>query len=413
MNENIQISLYDVVKFLTNRWKLYLAGFVLGAIVATSFAYLNSSYTASVLMNISRSFETNGTFDASGAGPEAPFDLIAWRATQKRLVELMQDLASNDRGQDKKPAYVDVLASAGWWPQHVVPIKVLTTDEAKELLGINSMIIGNNKPSEDTPLLKSLGRVIAEATRISALQLSQTAKTADIAISQVEEIADVIISSLALLRYHAFTDTLHTQALGLEAKTSADLGVLGLKLNVLERQRERLIRLNQEYPNSSPQWMGMVDKDMSKYLPIPTQLIAINLDIDQIKEQMSAVKLEQEQNTINREFAKEAARILHKEYSNRAASEQILNLENTMRVGLKPGDVHQLIALDRIRAPLLKIISINESQIKEAPAFISKAPTPLKAGIKGAGLGLALALLLSVLMLIFLNSHPSSQPSRD
>lgn len=413
MNENIQISLYDVVKFLTNRWKLYLAGFVLGAIIATSFAYFNSSYTASVLMNISRSFETSGTFDASGAGREAPFDLIAWRATQKRLVELMQDLASNDRGQDKKPAYVDVLASAEWWPQHVVPIKVLTTDEAKELLGINSMIIGNNKPSEDTPLLKSLGRVIAEATRISALQLSQTAKTADIAISQVEETADVIISSLALLRYHAFTDALHTQALGLEAKTSADLGVLGLKLNVLERQRERLIRLNQEYPNSSAQWIGVVDKDMSKYLPIPTQLIAINLDIDQIKEQMSTVKLEQEQNAINREFAKEAARILYKEYSNRTAGEQLLNLENTMRMGLKSGDVHRLIMLDRIRAQLLTILSINDGQIKEAPAFISKAPNPLKAGIKGAGLGLAVALLLSVLMLLFLNSRPSTQLSRN
>lgn len=413
MNENIQISLYDVVKFLTNRWKLYLAGFVLGAIVATSFAHLNSSYTASVLMNISRSFETSGTFEASGVGREAPFDLIAWRATQKRLVELMQDLASSDRGQDKKPAYVDVLASAGWWPQHVVPIKVLTTDEAKELLGINSMIIGNNKPSEDTPLLKSLARVIAEATRISALQLSQTAKTADIAISQVEETADAIISSLALLRYHAFKDALHTQALGLEAKTSAELGVLSLKLNVLERQRERLIRLNQEYPNSSAQWKGVLDKDMSKYLPIPTQLIAINLDIDQIKEQMSAVKLDQEQNAINREFAKEAARILHKEYSNKVAGEQMLNLENTMRMGLKSGDVHRLIALDRIRAQLLTILSINDSQIKEAPAFISKAPTPLKAGIKGAGLGLALALLLSVLMLLFLNSRPSSQPSSD
>lgn len=413
MNENIQISLYDVVKFLMNRWKLYLVGFFLGALVAVSFAYLNSSYTASIFLNISRSFETNENFEANGIKHEAPFDLIAWRATQKKLVELMQELASSDRSQGKKPAYIDALASAGWWPQHVVPIKVLTTDEAKELLGINSMIIGNNKPSEDAPLLKSLGRVIAEATRISALQLSQTAKTADIAISRVEETADVIISALALLRYHAFIDALRAQAIGLETKASSELGAFSLKLSVLERQRERLIRLNQEYPNSSGQWMGVVDKDMSKYLPIPTQLIAINLDIDQIKEQMSAVKLEQEQNAINREFAKEAARVLHKEYSNRAAGEQILNLENTMRIGLKPGDVHQLIALDRIRAQLLKIISINESQIKEAPAFISKAPTPLKAGIKGAGLGLALALLLSVLMLLFQNSRPSAQSSRD
>lgn len=413
MNENIQISLYDVVKFLTNRWKLYLAGFVLGAIVATSFAYLNSSYTASVVMNISRSFETSGDFEASGAGREAPFDLIAWRATQKRLVELMQDLASSDRGQGKKPPYIDVLASAGWWPQHVVPIKILTTDEAKELLGINSMIVGNNKPSEDAPLLKSLGRVIAEATRISALKLSQTAKTADVALSQVEGTADDIISALALLRYHAFTDAMLAQVLGLEAKTSAELGALSLKLNVLERQRERLIRLNQEYPNSSAQWMGIVDKDMSKYLPIPTQLIAINIDIDQVKEQMSAVKLEQEQNAINREFATEATKILNKEYSNKVVGEQILSLEKTVRMRIKSGDVHRIIALDRILAQLLTIISINDSQIKEAPAFISKAPTLLKDGIKGAGLGLALALLLSVLMLLLRNSRPSSQSSRD
>lgn len=413
MNENIQISLYDVVKFLTNRWKLYLAGFVLGAIIATSFAYLNSSYTASVLMSISRSFETSETFEANGAGREAPFDLIAWRATQKKLVELLQDLSSSDRGQDKKPAYADVLASAGWWPKHVVPIKVLTTDEAKELLGINSMIIGNNKPSEDTPLLKSLGRVIAEATRISALQLSQTAKTADVAISQVEETADVIINLLALLRYHAFIDTLNKHVLDVEAKASADLGELNLKLNVLERQREMLIRLNQEHPNISAQWMGAKDKDMSKYLPIPTQLIAIYLDIHQLKEQMLAVRLGQQQNAISREFAKEGSRILYKEYSSKVVGEQILNLEKTMRMALNPENVHQLIALDRIRAQLLTIQSIIDSQVKEAPAFISKAPTPLKVGIKGAGLGLALALLLSILMFLLQRSRPSIHSSRD
>jgi hypothetical protein len=35
--------------------------------------------------------------------------------------------------------------------------------------------------------------------------------------------------------YDAFTDAFHTQALGLEAMASAELGVLSLKLNVLER----------------------------------------------------------------------------------------------------------------------------------------------------------------------------------
>lgn len=413
MNENIQISLYDVVKFLMNRWKLYLAGFVLGAIIATSFAYINSSYTASIVLNISRSLEANESVKDNGSGVHAPFDLIAWRATQKRLVELMQELVESDRSQVKKSAYIEELASNGWWSQHVIPIKVLTTDEAKELLGINSMIVGNNKPSEDAPLLKSLGRVITEATRISALRLSQTAKTADIAISQVEGIADVIINSLAILRYHSFIDALREQALGLETKASAELGALSLKLSSLERQRESLIRLNQEYPNSPAQWTGIVDKDMSKYLPIPTQLIAINLDIDYVKEKIYSVKLEQDYNSINREFSDEAAKILNKEYSNKIVAAKILDLENSIRMKLKSGDVHRLIALDRIRAQLLIIQSVNGSQIKEAPAYISKAPTPLKSGIKGAGLGLALALLLSILMLLFQQSRHSIQARCD
>jgi hypothetical protein len=413
MNDNIQISLYDVVTFLMNRWKLYLAGFVLGAIFATSFAFFNSSYTASIILNISPNFETSSNFKASGSGREVPFDLIAWRATQKKLVEMMQELASSDSSQGKKPAYIAVLASTEWWHNHVTPIKVLTTDEAKELLGINSMIIGNNKPSEDTPLLKSLGRVIAEATRISALQLSQTAKTADVAISQVEETADVIVNSLALLRYHAFTETLRTNALDLEAKANTELGALILNLNALERQRNSLIRLNQEYPNWSPQWVGVLDKDMSKYLPIPTQLIAINLDIDDVKEQIYSVKLEQEQNEINRELANAATSILNKEYSNKVVGQQILGVEKTLRMGIRPEDVHRIIALDRILTHLLNIISINDSQIKETSAFISKAPTTLNAGIKGAGLGLALALLLSIFIFLFQKSHPNSQSSSD
>jgi hypothetical protein len=148
-------------------------------------------------------------------------------------------------------------------------------------------------------------------------------------------------------------------------------------------------------------------------LPIPTQLVAINIEIDQVTEQLVTITQAQEKNALIKTFSNQAQKILSQEFVARNAIEQLLNAEATMREKISKNDRNSLMTMDSLRAQLLLSQSINNSQIKVSPAFISQAPMPLKLSIKGAWLGLALALLLSVLLSIFQNAKTAARLERD
>jgi uncharacterized protein YbgA (DUF1722 family) len=409
----ISFSLYDILKYLIDRWMFYLAGALLGALVALGISIANTSYTATVLLSVNRSFDVLPPNADDVEQKSVPFDFIVWRAIEKQLVDLMQEVAANKNATNALMHNIASSVSAQWLSQHVTPVKFLSTNEGKEILGINSMIIGRSRPSEESQSLKFLERAIAESTRISALNVSQTAKTKEEAIALVDAAAEMLVNAFAILRYRALIQSKVTNLLNADLKLASELGILKLKLTALETRRHKLLKLNQEFPSQSIQSVVITDETLSKYLPIPTQLVAINIEIDQVTEQLVTITQAQEKNALIKTFSNQAQKILSQEFVARNAIEQLLNAEATMREKISKNDRNSLMTMDSLRAQLLLSQSINNSQIKVSPAFISQAPMPLKLSIKGAWLGLALALLLSVLLSIFQNAKTAARLERD
>ena len=401
----ISFSLYDIIKYFTDRWLFYFSGALLGYLVAYGISINNTQYSASVVLSINRSVDNIPNLGVA-VESQPPFDLIAWRATEKRLGDFMRELASNKNPANAKLQETASSMWAGWFSHNVSPVKFLSFHEGKEMLGINSMILGSSRPSEDSQLLKFLGRAIAEATRISALSVTLTAKTREEAIAKTDAAADAIINALAILRYRALIDEMSTDVMRADIKLSRELGELKLKMTALEMRRQKLLRLYQEFPSQPSQSVTVTDESLSKYLPIPAQLIAIDIDIDRISEQYAVLSNKQEENELIKAFSSEAHNILSEEFVAANAINQLLILESTLREKIVKNDLNNLMVIDLLRNQLLFAQTINNDQIKESPAFISHAPTPVKSSVRGAWLGLTLALLLSVLVSIYKNARP-------
>jgi hypothetical protein len=148
-------------------------------------------------------------------------------------------------------------------------------------------------------------------------------------------------------------------------------------------------------------------------LPIPTQLIAVLIDIDHVKDQQATIELAQEKNALIKTFSGEAQKILSQQFEATPAIEQLLLAEVKLRATINKTDATRLTVLDSLRAQLLANQSINNRLVKETSAQIAQAPSPAKAAIKGAWIGLALALLLSVLISIIQSARVAARSSRD
>jgi hypothetical protein len=417
MKDTSSFTLYDVFNYLSNRWKFYLVGALLGAVVALSMSLSNTSYTATAVLNVHRSSAVIPNFVESATQQDMPLDLISWRETQTRLVDFMREFAANK--SPTNPALRDVaplMSSLGWWNQNVLPVNFLPNKEAKEFLAINSMIIGSGRPPspiEEKPELKLLVRAISETTRISQLQVRESAKTKEDALARVDLSANATINALVMLRYRALIQSLTESALSADTKLVSQAHELKLQLSSLENRRRQLQRLYQEFPALPAQSFAVTDESLSKYLPIPTQLIAVLIDINHVKDQQAAIELAQEKNALLKAFSGEAQKILSQHFEAGPTIEQLLLAESKLRATINKTDETRLRVLDSLRAQLLANQSINNRLVKETSAQIAQAPTPAKAAIKGAWIGLALALLLSVLISIIQSARVTARSSRD
>jgi hypothetical protein len=410
----ISISIYDIVKYLSQRWMFYLAGALIGALIAFGLARSNSIYMATAVLSVHRGFEALPNDLDQSAQQDVPFDTIYWFETQRRLAEFMREFAANKNPSN--PAMRDVAASmAGvwWFAHHIVPAKFLPEHQAKELLAINSMIIGTGKPAEEKPTLKLLERAISQTARISALSVRASGKTAQEVIARADVTADATLNGLEMLRYRALVDAMSTNVSRADMKLASEEQVLKFKLSALETRRQKLMRLHQEFPSQAMQPIAITDEALSKYLPISAQLVANSIDLDEVTEQLAALKRTQANNALTKAFADEAQKILSHEFVARQAIEQLLKTEAAMREKINKNDTARIMTMDILRVQLLNSQAMNKGFIKETPAHITQAPTPNQEAKKGAWLGLALALLLSVLFSIFKHARSTARLGRD
>ena len=142
----------------------------------------------------------------------------------------------------------------------------------------------------------------------------------------------------------------------------------------------------------------MVDPSDSsaKYLPIPTQLIAVNTDINLNKEFLERLNDRLDQIKISKRFLEDALPLMGNNTDGIALVRELLAIESKLRAQLTVGDVKAQQSLDGLRSQLLAIEARFTKGLEA-----KTAPTTQKTGmLKALVTGFAGALFLAFLFLL-------------
>jgi hypothetical protein len=389
MNNDTEITLYDIVNFLIKHVKLYLAVAILFIIGALAHLAIQPEFAASSTIHFASSNQDVST---------PPFDLIAWRSLQQKLISLAQ--SSVEKHASTNPLLAR-LTETGWWLKHVSPVRSLTLDESKELLGINSMIVGINKPTAQTDNLNFLGRAIKEATQISGIVISNTAKTADGALTETSLAAKFIYEGYGVLAYQQLITRLSEQLRQSETQVAIELDKARQHLLALRQRHEGVAQLVKDYQGEKNVSPIQVSADANlKYLPLTNQLIGIDVDINESKSAILAFEQQQEQNKVLSIFISQANEILNKTSSFEVIGQQLIALISLMRQTTTPDNFAASIVLNTANKDVFETQFRLQTQLSVDTAVLTKQPNYWKAASKAAVLGLAAGFIFSILLLL-------------
>lgn len=134
----------------------------------------------------------------------------------------------------------------------------------------------------------------------------------------------------------------------------------------------------------------------AKYLPINTQIIAINTDINNNNESLSRLKDQQAQQDQVKRWLELSGLLIEKNYNGLELNKELLALEEKLRGEIKSADPKAYIFVDGLRSSLLSY----EARFRWG-LVQDGTPTAKKSGmLKPTAGGLAGALVLMLLFLL-------------
>jgi len=135
-------------------------------------------------------------------------------------------------------------------------------------------------------------------------------------------------------------------------------------------------------------------KDSSaKFLPITTQLIAVNLDIAAKKEKLSRLNNDRNQLAIMGSFLSQAQPVVSKNFDGLSAVAELMQIEASLRKSLQPSDLSQIVKLNDINSDLVKIQNTFTTLLEQPTIINTSKPRYLKYAAGGLFFGFFLALL--------------------
>jgi hypothetical protein len=134
----------------------------------------------------------------------------------------------------------------------------------------------------------------------------------------------------------------------------------------------------------------------AKYLPLATQIVAVNNDINYSKESLARLQKRLEQIGLIKTFIEQAIPLQDQTFDGLALDDQLLAIEGSLRSKLAKADANGQELLDQLHCQLLAI-QVRFTKGLEA----NTAPTASKKGmIKSTAGGLAAAFFLMLLALL-------------
>lgn len=317
------IDLGQVVDFLSENWKKAVAGAMAGAVIGVGgWATLANYKAESVLVN-------NGAIN-----------FMSWRGLQKSLPLLASQLVADKRIPAGEEGMYMRLSDAKWWAKNVVPTYSLTKADTKDLAAIS-------KDLQDSG-----------GTTILNLVVTAQASSKEAAVANVDVATQFIKQGSAYLSIKNLINGFESQILNANANLQKQIVDAEVDLKFMRERAKNLETLRQRFPQnaavSSQQIVDLKDSN-AKYMPISTQLVAINSDINNTVESLQKLRDQLAKTKTLRAFVEKALPIVNKETNGLKLVEALLHLQSEMRQESAPDDVNAQQTLNDLEATLIGV----------------------------------------------------------
>jgi hypothetical protein len=365
-----EISLLDIVNFVQESWKKLAIAAVVGAVLGfASWNFLGSYQAEYVLLNNNNNNNKNSY----------AIDLVSWKTIQKSLPNLAAQIEDEGRAPEGQARLYKSLASGQWWQINVVPSYAISKADTKDLAAI----------SKDLDLA---------STTILSLTVKADGPTKEKAIQNVRGAATFLRTGSAYLQLRSILNSYETETISTVADLQKKITTTEIEMGYQVQRARSLEDLHKRFPGGNNTNNQVVDpKDSgAKYLPLATQIIAVNNDINQSKEVLQRYKDRLTQIALIKIFLEEASLLAEKTFDGILLGDELLAIETKLRAKLSKEDIKQQEVFDQLRTQLL---SVKSRFTKSLDA--NTAPTSTKKGmLKTTAGGMAGAFFLMLLVLL-------------
>lgn len=361
-----EISLNDIINFFVKKWKVLSMGAFFGLLIALGGTLLLGKYEAeAILVN------------------KYGIDYLTWKSLKRNLPILADKISEASKDREN---FFNELSSEIWWQKNVVPTFALVKEDAKALFGMS-------KEQQD-----------AESTKIKDFVVTATGSSKEDALKNLSMATSFFRGGAAYLALKDVIANYQVDLLNSESEIAKSISTLEIELAYLNSRMANLELLKAKFPINSASIItqSMDPKDSSaKYLPVITQLIAVNKDISALKEDLSRLTSRKNQLTIMNDFLSQAMPVIGKNFDGLSAAAELMRIESGMRKDLQASDWNKVSILNNIKHDLVSIHTRFTLGL-EQPTYISaRKPHYLKSATIGLAAGFFLALLFSLCSVIW------------
>ena len=363
-NADFEISSLDILKFLQDTWKKLVIAAAVGTVVGFSNWYFLGAYQAELVLN-----SNGGT------------NIVNWRLMQKTLPKLAEQIIGEEKVPKGYESLYRTLSNSDWWQKNATLAYGMSKADIKDL----ASTAGLNEA----------------AASIVSITLKVGGPTRDKAIENALGTKNFLLQGGSYLAIKSLFREQESQIIGDDADLAKKINATNVELGYQKARLRNLEDLAKRFPGDQKTFNQMIDPKESgaKYMPIGTQIIAANTDINNSMESLERLKSAQSQMGVLRSWVMQVAPLINASYDGIALTKQLLEQEARLRATLNPSDPKSLIFVNDLRSNLLAI-DIRYSKDFE----MSTSPTVNKKGMIKSTVG-GLAGLLFFMLIVLLGQR--------
>lgn len=318
-----EISLLDVLEFLVAHIRPIVLGAAGGLLLAVLGWVGLVQYKAQVIL-------TN----------QGAISFVGWKTLSKTLPMLADQVLEAGKVPSAEEDQMRRMSQPQWWSKNVQPTLSLSKADTKELAAMSKQ------------MTEAGGDNILNFV-VSATAGSRPAAEQDVAVA-----ARFMQQGVAFFSLQSLVSGYETTVLNSESDLARRIVQTQIELKYQQERVRNLERLRERFPGNagavSQQVVDLADSN-AKYMPISTQLVAVQSDINQHQEQLKRMEDQLARTRVLGAFVADAKPLVAKEFNGLALADQLLAIEKNLRKTFDTTDINAQQALNSLQADIVGI----------------------------------------------------------